>query len=141
MKIPAVAIAAAFASGILLGRVGSLPTLLPVRGVLAGCFALVFLLLVSSLLLALRGRVSPAAVLSLTSWCGLGVIGIGIASRPLPMEHVLARLAAGEIELKTPLRWHGTLRDEPSRLPWGYGLDLELSGVDTAGRFVPLRGG
>jgi len=141
MKIPAVAIAAAFGGGILLGRVGSFPSFLVTRGVLAGGFAFIFLLLVSSLLLAARGRVRLAALVSLTSWCGLGALGVGIASRPLPAEHVLARLAAGQIELKTPLRWHGTLRDEPSRLPWGYGLDLELSGVDTAGRFVPLRGG
>jgi len=88
-----------------------------------------------------RGRVWAAALLSLTGWCGLGVIAIEIASRPLPAEHVLARLAAGQIELKTPLRWYGTLRDEPARLPWGYGLDLELSSVETAQGVLPVRGG
>jgi len=60
---------------------------------------------------------------------------------PLPTEHVLSRIAAQEIPLRTPLRWHGTLRDEPSRLPWGYGLELNLSGVDTAGGFHLLQRG
>jgi competence protein ComEC len=63
------------------------------------------------------------------------------AEQPLPAEHVLTRFAAQEIPQKTPLRWHGMLRDEPSRLPWGYGLDLELSGVETADGYVPVRGG
>ena len=35
----------------------------------------------------------------------------------------------GRFPLKTPLRWHGHLRDEPTRLPWGYGYEIELSGV------------
>ena len=141
MKIPAVAIAAAFAGGILLGRMGSLPRLVLPRSVLAACFAVIFLFLLSSLLLASRGRVWLAALLSLIGWTGLGVVAMGMASRPLPAEHVLARLAAGQIELNTPLRWIGKLRDEPARLPWGYGMDLELSGVETAEGMLPVRGG
>ncbi|MGB8476242.1 MAG: DNA internalization-related competence protein ComEC/Rec2 [Candidatus Acidiferrum sp.] len=45
------------------------------------------------------------------------------------------------MELKTPLRWHGRLRDEPARLPWGYGYEIELTGVEYEGSFVPVRGG
>jgi len=141
MRLPAVAIAAALSGGILLGRVGSLPSFLFARSVLACGFAAVCLFLLSSLFLAARGWLWPAALLSLLSWCGLGVLAIEISSRPLPPEHVLVRLAAHQFELKTPLRWHGTLRDEPAHLPWGYGLELELSGVETAEGLLPLRGG
>ncbi len=141
MKIPAVAIATAFAGGILLGRMGSLPPMLLARSTLAACFAIIFLFLLTSLLLASHGRVCVTAVLSLIGWTALGVVAIRIASRPLPAEHVLVRLAAGQIELKTPLRWFGRLRDEPSRLPWGNGMDLELSSVETAAGMIPVRGG
>ena len=66
---------------------------------------------------------------------------MSIASRPLPAEHVLSRIAVGELELKTPLRWYGHLRSEPARLPWGVGLEMELSGVETAAGMIPVTGG
>ncbi len=141
MRLPAVAIATAFAGGILLSRSGSLPFLFETRSMVALCFAFLFLVLSYSLLLAFRGRLRAAAIVSLIGWIGLGVMAMRIADRPLPAEHVLTRLAAGAIELKSPLRWYGTLRDEPSRLPWGYGMDLELAGVDTAAGRIPLVGG
>jgi len=37
---------------------------------------------------------------------------------------------AERIDLHTPLRWHARLRDEPTKLPWGFGVELELIGVD-----------
>ncbi len=106
---------------------------------LALCFAFVFVVLSFSLLLALRGRLWAAAMLSLIGWIGLGTIAMRTAA--LPAEHVLTRLAAGQLELKTPLRWYGRLRDEPARLPWGYGLDLEVARVETAEGRIPLAGG
>jgi competence protein ComEC len=39
------------------------------------------------------------------------------------------------------LRYYGRLADEPKRLPWGAGYDIELSGVDFGGAFVPASGG
>ena len=89
MRIPAVAIAVAFAGGILLGRGLHLT-----RGVLGISFLGIFFLLIVGLLFAWRDR--------------------------LRAEHVLSRIAAGQIELKTPLRWYGHLRSEPARLPWGW---------------------
>ena len=47
----------------------------------------------------------------------------------------------GQIELKTSLRWYGHLRSEPARLPWGIGLGIELSGVETAAGMMPITGG
>jgi competence protein ComEC len=66
----------------------------------------------------------------------------GVLTRhPLPPEHVLSRISAKELTLRTPLRWRGTLRDEPARLPWGYNFELSLNGVDTADGLVSLAGG
>jgi hypothetical protein len=50
-------------------------------------------------------------------------------------------MAAGQISGKVPLRYVGRLRNEVSRLPWGYALELDLSRVESAAGALPLRGG
>src|SRR5260221_1014548 len=136
MRIPAVAIAAAFAGGILLGR-----GLQVSRSVLGISFLVISFLLITALLFAWRAKVWAAASCSLLGWVCLGAVGMSVAARRLPAEHILSRIAAGEIALKTPLRWYGHLRGEPTRLPWGIGMEMELSGVETAAGMTPVSGG
>ena len=136
MRIPAVAIAVAFAGGILLGRGLHLS-----HGVLQFSFLGIISLLIVALLFAWRDKLWAAAIFLLMGWVCLGTIAMVVASRPLPAEHVLSRVAAGQIELRTPLRWYGRLRSEPARLPWGVGLEMELSGVETAEGMIPISGG
>ncbi|HWY05985.1 MAG TPA: DNA internalization-related competence protein ComEC/Rec2 [Candidatus Acidoferrales bacterium] len=136
MRIPAVALAVAFSGGILLGRELHLT-----HGVLGISFLGIFFLLIAALVFARRDALWSAAILCLFGWVGLGAIGMVVASRPLPAKHVLSRIAAGQIELKTPLRWYGHLRSDPARLPWSVGLEMELSGVETAEGMIPISGG
>jgi hypothetical protein len=65
------------------------------------------------MLLALRNMLWLSALLSLLCWASIGFAAIELASRPLPPQHILNRLAAGQVELKTPLRWYGQLRSDP----------------------------
>lgn len=141
MRLPAVAIAAAFACGIVLGlhplvvRKASSPALL-----LPSFFAA--LVLVSLGIVLVRfGRLFPAAAASLLSWISLGFLGSCVAEQPRPAEYVVKLVEAGRLNLKTPLRWHGHLRDEPARLPWGYGYEIELSGVELNEALLPVQGG
>ena len=136
MRIPAVAVAAAFAGGILLGR--ELPQSRSVFGI---SFLVVFSLLITALLFGFKAKLWMAAGCALLGWVCLGAIWMSVAWRPLPGEHVLSRIAAGQIELKTPLRWYGHLRSEPAPLPWGVGLEMELSEVETAAGMIPVSGG
>ncbi len=141
MKLPALAIAAAFACGIALG----LRPLLASRSTspfffidglaLAGCFIL------AGMILTQLGHLELGAGASLLSWILLGVLGAGIAQQPLPANHITNLVENGRIDLRTPLRWHGKLRDEPARLPWGYGYEMELSGVEYQGALLPVQGG
>jgi hypothetical protein len=133
MKIPAVAFAAAFDGGIVLGlqpqiasHVTSAQFVIPAT---LGIAAVVCL----GLALTLRDRLLAAGILSLVSWVALGVVAACAAQRPPAADHVLRRIAAGTVELKTPLRWHRRPRSEPARLPWGSGIDVDLSGVDEEG--------
>jgi competence protein ComEC len=54
---------------------------------------------------------------------------------------VTSLVEQGHLQLDSPLRWHGRLRDELSKLPWGYGFEVDLAGVDFEGSFRPAHGG
>ena len=141
MRLPAVAIAALFACGVVLGQSPWFAQQVSSHAALAIGFASVGFLICSGIFLAGCGRLASAAAVSILSWLILGVMGAGVAEQPPPADYVLSLVDTGRVDLKTPLRWHGRLRDEPARLPWGYGYEIELTGVEYEGSFVPARGG
>ncbi len=139
--MPAVAIAALFACGVVLGQASWFAERVSSHVYLAVGFAAVGLLICAGLVLARIGRLFPAATFSILSWILLGALGAGIANQPRPEDFILSVVDAGRVDLKTPLRWHGRLRDEPVRLPWGNGYEIGLTGVEYEGSLVPARGG
>jgi competence protein ComEC len=141
MKLPAVAIAAAFGGGILLRVREPIDSFASLHSLLALISSTVFILLVLGFIFAWRNLVWPSAAIALVAWGALGVFAACIASQPLPPEHVLSRFSVRQIPLKTPLRWQGVLRSEPSRLPWGYGMELSLTSVELAEGDLPVSGG
>lgn len=141
MRLPGVAIAALFSCGAVLGQAPWFSERVSSHVYLAIGFASAGFLVCVGIFFAIIGRLFPAAAISSLSWLILGVLGAGIANQPRPADHVLSLLEAGRMELKTPLRWHGRLRDEPARLPWGYGYEIELTGVEYEGSLIPARGG
>ena len=123
MRLPAVAIAGAFAGGIALGLH---PAVVP--HVTSAIFlSVLFLVAFALLLLDSSERLFAAATTSLLSWTSLGFLAACVAEQPRPMNHVAALLEQKRLALDSPLRWHGRLRDEPARLPWGYGLEVDLA--------------
>ncbi|HEV2196452.1 MAG TPA: DNA internalization-related competence protein ComEC/Rec2 [Candidatus Acidoferrum sp.] len=141
MRLPAVAIAAAFASGIALGLH---PMVLPhVTSVifLSVCLLGALVLIVAGLALASMERLFPAATVSLLSWSLLGFLGACVAQQPRQENHVISLLEQKRLSLESPLRWQGRLRDEPAKLPWGYGLEIDLAGVEFEGAAIPVQGG
>src|SRR5579859_3088013 len=141
MKLPAVAIALSFACGIAFG-------LHPVFARNASSLALLSVLFVATAAIVVTGfalakmkRLFPAALASLLSWILLGFLGVCIAEQPREANHVLSLMEQGGVPLKTPLRWHGHLRDEPTRLPWGYGYEIKLSSVEFEDALHPAEGG
>ena len=141
MRLPAVAIAAGFGCGAALGQAALFEKHVSSHIFLTAGFFSAGVLLCAGIILTRVGRLFPAATASLLSWAILGILGAGIASQPRPADYVLSLAEAGRLELKTPLRWHGHLRDEPARLPWGYGYEIELTGVEYQGSFEHVRGG
>jgi len=141
MRLPAVAIAALFACGVVLGQTPWFAHRDFSHAFLLGGFASVAFLIGSGIVLVRIGLLFPAVVLSALSWLILAVLGAGLANQPRTANYVLSLVEAGRVNLKTPLPWHGRLRDEPARLPWGYGYEIELTGVEYEGSLVPALGG
>ncbi len=141
MKLPAVAMVACFAGGIALGlhfAAARLGASLPILG---AAFAAALLLIVAGFLLLRANRLVVAASASAFTWILAGAVAAWSADQPRAAEHIVSRVERGELSLGTPLRWHGVLRDEPAKLPWGFGYEIELLGVDYENSFVPLAGG
>src|SRR5712664_82401 len=141
MKLPAVAIAGAFACGIVLGLHPAVARNAASLILLSASFVTIAVLVLTGILLIKTGRLFLAASASLLSWLLLGFLGVCIAEQPRHADHVISLVEQGRVPLKTPLRWLGHLRDEPTRLPWGYGYEIELSGVEFEEALHPARGG
>jgi competence protein ComEC len=141
MKLPAVAIAAAFASGIALGLYPAVARNASSLAFLAISFLAIAFLASAGFLLLRYGHQTCASAASLLCWVLLGCVGTCVAEQPRPANHVLSLIEEGRVSLSTPLRWHGHLRDEPARLPWGFGYEIELSGVEFERELLPTQGG
>ena len=141
MRLPAVAIAAAFACGILLGLHPAVVRNAASLFLLSFSFTAIAVLVLTGIFFVKIGRLFLAAAVSLFSWILLGFLGVCIAEQPREADHVVSLLAQGRLSLRAPLRWHGHLRDEPARLPWGYGYEIELSGVEFEEVLHLARGG
>jgi competence protein ComEC len=134
MKIPAVWLAAAFATGVLVrpgSHLGAAPWLIAAGFlILAGAAATKFL-----------RTLWPAAVLALATWCALGAASISIEQIAIPRDNVNTLIASGKIDTSEPLRWRGRLREDPLRLPWGARYMIDIESVESAGRTIPAVGG
>jgi hypothetical protein len=129
MRLPTVAIVTAFASGIALGFWPVIAKYATAPGFLRATAIAATLFIIIAIVGALKSRLGFSCGLSLVAWLLLGVSGAGISQQPEPPTYVLNLINSGTIDLHSPLRWHGTLRDEPATLPWGISYDIALMSV------------
>jgi predicted membrane metal-binding protein len=115
MKLPALAITAAFALGIACG-------LNPEITNRSSSHAFIALLLLSaaasllvSIVFAVRPRLAVAGLAPLLCWGMLGTAGVCIEEQPRRADYILSLVDAGKINLKWPLRYYGRLTDEPEK--------------------------
>jgi competence protein ComEC len=141
VKLPAVVIIAAFACGVALGLCQPVAQLATSRSWLGVGFLACSFLLVAAVSLLNRSHLNEAAIVSGVCWVFLGTLGAWISNQPLPGNHIVSLINTGRIDLHTPLRWHGKLRDAPTKLPWGFGLEVQLAGVDYENSQVSAQGG
>ena len=133
--------AAAFACGVAIGLRPSMVAHAGSRGLAVGLFVAEGAGLVLGAIFVGPDHLWTAAGAVLVCWAVLGFWGACTARQRRSADHVISLVESGRLGLHTPLRWHGHLRDEPARLPWGYGYDVTLAGVDYQDVFLPMRGG
>ena len=141
MRLPAVAIAAVFTSGIAFGLSGAVGGHVLSRLLLGLLFASAFTSLLTAFLFLRYKRLALAGISSAICWLSLGIAGACIAQQPRAADHILSLLSAGQVNLKSPLRYFGKLRDEPEKLPWGWGYEIALTGVEYGGVLHSASGG
>jgi competence protein ComEC len=141
MRLPAVAIVAAFACGIAIGLHPAVARNASSVFLLVILFSLAAVAILGGMLFVQLDHLFTATLASLLGWTLLGSLAACIAQQPRSADHILSVIEKDGLPLKTPLRWHGRLRDEPTHLPWAYGYDIELSGVEYEGALRPVRGG
>ncbi len=132
MKLPTVAIATAFALGIAFGLSGRVAGHASNKIFLASLFLAAATSLLAGFFLSHFTKIAAAGTASLLGWMLLGSAAAIIDQQPRASDHVLNLVATGKINLKSPLRYYGKLRDEPEKLPWGTGYEIELSAVSSA---------
>ena len=141
MRLPALAIAAAFACGIAVGLHPAVAQSASSVLLLAPALIASVAFFLTGILLIRFDRLVSAVVISLLCWTSLGFLSACVAEQPRHPDYITTLVEGGRVRLETPLRWHGRLRDEPAKLPWGTGYEIELSGVDFEGEFLPIEGG
>ncbi|HLK05409.1 MAG TPA: DNA internalization-related competence protein ComEC/Rec2 [Candidatus Acidoferrum sp.] len=141
MKLPAVCLAAVFAGGAALGLFSPLARFAANPGAVRAVIVVAIFASCFSVFLLRKDRFAFAGSVSLSGWLCLGVAAAWIASQPPAEIQVSSLLTAGKIDIETPLRWHGHLRDEPAELPWGTSFDVALDDVEFDGSTLPARGG
>src|ERR1700733_510457 len=134
MKIPAVWLAAAFATGVLL-RPASHSSATPWL-VAAG-----FLILAGATSTKFLRTLWPAGILAMAAWCALGTASVSIEQAAVPRNNVNTLIAAGKIDTSEPLRWRGRLREDPLRLPWGARYIIDIESVESASGTIAVVGG
>jgi len=89
--------------------------------------AVALLLIAVAVFLLSRQLLRGATIFSLAAWLVLGFFASTVAQEPKPKNYILNVIESDQLDLLTPLRWHGTLRDEPAAPPWGISYEIELT--------------
>src|SRR5260370_41502236 len=90
MRLPGVAIAAAFAGGIVLGLHPAIARNAASFLLLASSFIMIAIFILTGILLVRIGRLVPAAVASILSSELLGCAGVCIPEQPRDSDHVIS---------------------------------------------------
>jgi hypothetical protein len=112
MRLPAVAIAAAFACGIVLGLHPGVVRNASSHFLLSFLSIFIAVLILLGIALVRIERLYAASASSLLTWVSLGLLGVCVAEQQRDADHVTSMVEEGRLPMKTPLRWRGRPREQ-----------------------------
>lgn len=134
MKLPALWLGLAFASGIAAAK---FPSTRPTPWIIAATLSI----LVGLLLALLWKKIAAAGICALAAWFALGALAMQLEQRNVASDDVAGLVESGKIDTGQSLRWRGILREDPERLPWGVRYTIDLASVEVGGQTTVVRGG
>lgn len=133
MKLPALWIFLAFASGVLVSAAAGSAIVWLIAALCA---------IVAGICVALLTKQTViAALLALAAWFALGSLGAHLERCDIRSNDVAQLISNKQLDISEPLRWFGRLRDDPEATPLGWRYVLDLQGVEKLGRVLPVTGG
>jgi competence protein ComEC len=133
VRLPALWIAAACAAGIEASRLAGLSPAKCAAAAIVAVFAAAFLLW--------RSQTAAAWALTLLAWAAIGSTAASLQRSLIAPDNVAQLIAQGRIDVSSPLRWQGRLRNDPVDRPWGEEYLVDLDRVEIAGTAQPVSGG
>ena len=137
MKLPSLFPVGLFAGGILLA------TALPGfawRSLRILVFTILLLLLSGIFTLRLNWIVT-SVVLAAGAWLALGITACLLERAAVSPNLASTLIESGKLDSSAALRWRGSLRGDPLRVPWGWRYEIGLDQVETPDGIVPVSGG
>lgn len=134
MKLPALWLVFAFASGIAAGTTFATSVALWI----VICFAAIGAGLCTTLF---TKQSVIAGCLAIVAWLALGGAAAQLERHNVPQNDVSALIARGALDTSEPLRWRGRLREDPESTPLGWRYTTDLESVEETGRSLPVHGG
>lgn len=134
MKLPALWLALALASGIMASGVVA-------KGFTFWVVASIVAIATGLCLTLFAKRFVVAGSLALAAWFALGGLAAQLERTNVPQDDVATLIARNGLETKEPLRWAGRLREDPEATPLGWRYTIDLQSVEETGRTLPVHGG
>lgn len=134
MRLPALWLVSAFAAGIAAG------TALP-EHLAAAIIAFLGIILTGLCMFFLSPRLAIAGALTIAAWFVLGGLAVQLERAELVRNDAATLIARGALHTDEPLRWIGSLREDPESTPLGLRYTIDLQSVEQAGSALAVRGG
>jgi competence protein ComEC len=137
MKLPSLFPVACFAGGILLS--GGLASYL--HSTPRTLILVTIAFLICAFILISRRLILAAAIVGAGAWIFLGAAAANLERSTVPVNLASTLMESGKLDASATLRWHGRLRSDPLKLPWGTRYEIALNSVESAAGVTPVTGG